>query len=78
MIKKDVEFKWNKEEKESFEKKSKFPYPNSLVLCSPYFNLDFLLYTFTSDHSLAVVLMHKNVEGNEVLVSLMSTNLQGV
>lgn len=44
---------------------------------SPNFDNEFILYTFSSDHSIVVVLTQKNEEGEEFLVSFMSTGLQG-
>ena len=44
---------------------------------SPNFDNEFILYTFASDHSIVVVLTQKNEEGEEFLVSFMSTGLQG-
>jgi hypothetical protein len=57
-INKDVEFKWNKQEKEPFEK-IKISISNTMVLCNLDFKLNFILYTFDSYHSLVVVLMQK-------------------
>jgi hypothetical protein len=47
-------------------------------LHSPYFSKDFLLYTFASDHSLAVVIVQKDEQRDEYPVAFMSTGLQGV
>ena len=46
-------------------------------LKSPNFEKDFILYTFASDDSLAVVLTHKEDGGDEYPISFMSTGLQG-
>ena len=46
------------------------------TLRSPNFYSEFILYTFSSDHSIVVVLTQKNEEGEEFLVSFMSTGLQ--
>jgi hypothetical protein len=59
MICKDVEFKWNKEENEYFDK-IKTVISQAPVLCSPDFNKDFFLYTFSSDQSLATILTQKD------------------
>ena len=48
------------------------------TLQSPNFENEFILYTFSFDHSIAVVLTHKKEEGEEVPVSFMSTGLWGV
>jgi hypothetical protein len=77
MIKKDVQFKWTPLEKEVF-KNIKASIATAPSLRSPYFSKDFLLYTFTSDHSLAAVLMQKEEQGDEYPVAFMSIGLQGV
>ena len=41
------------------------------------FDKDFILYTFASDNSLAVVLTQKEEGGDEFPISFMSTSLQG-
>ena len=41
------------------------------------FDNEFILYTFAFDHSIVVVLTQKNEDGEEFLVSFMSTGLQG-
>jgi hypothetical protein len=76
MIHKDVEFKWDDERKKAFNniKTAIFQAP---VLRSLNFNKDFFLYTFASDQSLAAVLTQMDDEKNEVLISFMSTNIQG-
>jgi hypothetical protein len=77
MIKKDMQFKWTPLEKEAFEN-IKTAIANAPSLQSPDFSKDFLLYTFTSDHSLAAVLTQKDEQGDEYPVTFMSTGLQGV
>jgi hypothetical protein len=77
MIKKYVQFKWTSIEKEAFEN-IKAAIVTAPSLQSPYFTKDFLLYTFASDHSLAVVLTQKDEKGNECPITFMSTGLQGV
>ena len=76
MIKKDSNFKWTKERKEAFEK-IKEAIAKATALRSPNFDNEFILYTFSSDHSIVVVLTHKNEDRGEFLVSFMSTGLQG-
>jgi len=41
------------------------------------FEKDFILYTFAFDVSYVAVLTQKNVEGSEIPISFMSSNLQG-
>jgi hypothetical protein len=77
MIKKDVQFKWTYIEKEAF-KNIKATIASAPALQIPYFTKDFLLYTFSSDHSLAAMLTYKDQQGNEYPITFMSTGLQGV
>lgn len=49
----------------------------SPALRSPYFDKEFILYTFTSDTSCATILTQKKEEGDEVSISFMSSSLQG-
>ena len=76
MIKKDFNFKWTKERREAFEN-IKETIAKAPTLRSPNFDNEFMIYTFASDHSIVVVLTQKNEEGEEFLVSCMSTGLQG-
>ena len=55
MIKKDFNFKWTKERREAFEN-MKEAIAEAPTLWSSYFQNEFILYTFPSDHSIAVVL----------------------
>ena len=43
----------------------------------PHFEQDFILYTFSFDDSLAVVLTQKEEGGEEYPISFMSTGMQG-
>lgn len=70
----DLEFKWNQNEKDAFEK-IKATIIVSPSLCSPNFDQDFFLYNLASNYSLVVVLIDKDVEGTEYPHSFMSTNL---
>ena len=77
IILKDAEFKWDEERRGSFTN-IKTTISQAPVLRNPYFNKDFVLYTFSGDQSLGEVLTQKDDENNEALVSFQSTNLQGV
>jgi hypothetical protein len=74
MIKKDLEFKWNKEEKEAFGKIKSITAP---MLRNHDFNHEFFLCTFSFDQYLVVVLTQENYENDEALVSFTITNRQG-
>lgn len=76
MVKKDEIYKWDKRKKDKFSyiKKSIAEAP---TLYSPDFRKYFLLYTFTFDTSLVIVLTPKDDQNNEQPISFMSANLQG-
>ena len=74
MVKQSVQFKWTDVEKNAFSK-IKTAVAHAPSLKSPYFEKDFILYTFTSDDSLAAVLTQKGDGGDEFPVSFMSTGL---
>ena len=76
MIKKDSNFKWSKERKEAFDK-IKEAIAEAPTLRSPKFDNEFILYMFSSDHSIVAALTQKNEDGEEFLVSFMSIGLQG-
>ena len=76
MVKQSVQFKWTDVEKNAFSKiKTSIAHAPSLKI--PNFEKDFILYTFTSDDSLAAVLTQKEDGGDEYPISFMSTGLQG-
>ena len=71
-----VQFKWTNVENISFSKiNTSITHAPSLK--SPNFEKDFILYTFASDDSLAVVLTQKEDGGDEYPISFMRTGLQG-
>ena len=76
MVKQSVKFKWTEIEKYSF-KCIKIEIAHAPYLRSPYFERDFILYTFSSNKSLATVLTQKGELGDEYPISFMSTGLQG-
>ena len=72
MIKKYASFKWMKERREAFGR-IKEAISEALALQSPNFDREFILYTFSSDHLIAIVLTQKDEVGEEFLVSFLST-----
>ena len=64
MLKKDSEVKWIVEAKSSFERIKKY-IGEALVLASPDYIKEFLIFSFTSEHTVATVLLQKNKEGFE-------------
>ena len=76
MVKQNAQFKWTQIEKSAF-RKIKTVVAHAPSLKSPDFDKDFILYTFASNDSLAVVLTQKEDGGDEFPISFMSTSLQG-
>jgi hypothetical protein len=76
ILKKEIESKMTLVHKEAF-KNVKSSIVVAPTLHNPYFNKDFSLYTFVSDHFLVAVLTEKDEQGNECLMSFISTSLQG-
>ena len=64
MLRKNNEIKWTPEAKRSFEDIKK-AISEALVLVSPNFSKDFLIFSFASENTVARVLLQKNHEGNE-------------
>lgn len=77
MIKKDMTFKWFKEENEGFYiiKESIAVAPNLKI---QDFEKEFILYNFPSNTSYVAILTQNNDEGDEVHVSFRRFHLQGV
>ena len=76
MIKKDANFSWGNNEKESFKRIIESIYEAPSLL-SPNFSKDFILYTFASDISYVVALTQCNHQNHEVPISFMSSNFKG-
>ena len=76
MVKQSVQFKWTDSENNAFNKiRTSISHAPSRK--STNFEKDFILYTFTSDDSLAAVLPQKEDGGDEYPISFMGTGLQG-
>ena len=58
MMKKDSEVRWSEDAKKSFNA-VKFSLSTAPTLISLDYTLDFIIISFVSEHSLAVVLMQK-------------------
>ena len=58
MLKKDSTFKWSEEAIKSFNL-VKLALSNAPVLISPDYTQDFIIFSFASEHNMAVVLMQK-------------------
>ena len=75
MLKKDHEIKWTVEAKKSF-KNIKQAISEALVLVSPYFDKYFLVFSYASEHTVAVVLLQKNDQGEEQPIEFFSKILR--
>lgn len=64
MLKKEEGVKWTLEAKKSFEL-VKQALTKTRVLISPNFTNDFFIFSFASEHTVAVVLLQKNSKGQE-------------
>jgi hypothetical protein len=64
MIKRDKEVKWMTEAKSYFERIKKM-IGEAPVLAIPNYMKEFLIFSFASEHTIIVVLLHKNIEGFE-------------
>jgi len=71
MLKKDSKVKWTLEAKKAFEG-IKSALTQAVVLTSPQFDKDFIIFSFASDHTIAVVLLQKDDQGNEKPISFFS------
>jgi hypothetical protein len=77
MLKKDTKMKWTIEEKHSFDQ-VKQALTQSPVLINPDYTKYFLLFSFSSEYTIAVVLLQKNSEGHEQPISFFSKYLRDV
>ena len=75
LLKKDVKFEWTDEGKVAF-KSIKNSISMSPVLNSPDYSKEFQIFSFTSEDTIAGVLLQKNKEGQEQPIAFMSRALQ--
>ena len=64
MLKKDVEFKWTKEAKQSFEK-IRQALVEAPVFIIPNYSKEFLTFSFAFEDIIVVLLLQKNKDGYE-------------
>ena len=77
LIKKDDLFKWYETKKDASINIWK-AIMDAPILMSPYFDKDFILYTFAIDFSYDVVLTQKQAEDSEIPISFMRSTFKGV
>ena len=75
LLKKDAKFEWDKEGKEAFAT-IKDCISSSPVLISSNYSKDFQIFSFASEDTIVGVLLQKNKEGQEQLISFMIRSLQ--
>ena len=74
MLGKNKETKWTPESKQSFED-IKRAISDTPIVTSPDFSKYFLIFSFTSEHTVAGVLLQKNNEGHEKPITFYSKTL---
>jgi hypothetical protein len=75
VLKNESEVKWNAKSKASFEPVKK-AIGETQVLVSPYYTKEFLIFSFSSEHIIASVLLQKNKEGFEQLIAFFNKSLR--
>eukprot|EP00253_Pinus_taeda_P030044 PITA_30044 len=75
MLKKDAKVKWSLETKQAFES-IKTALTQTLVLTSPQFDRDFITFSFASEHTIVVVLLQKDDQGNEKPIAFFNRALR--
>ena len=75
MLKKDLVLKWTVEAKQSFES-IKIALTKTPVLISLDFKKDFIIFSFSSEHTIAAVLLQKNDHSYEQPIAFFSRTLR--
>jgi len=75
MLKKDSKLKWTTKDKASFEC-IKNVIGEAPMLAIPDYMKEFLIFSFTSEHTIAFVLLQKNDEGFEQPIEFFSKSLR--
>ena len=75
MLRKDSNIKWTPAAKKSFEDIKK-AISEAPVLVSPNFSKDFLIFSFTSEYTIAALLLQKNQEENEQPIGFYNKTLR--
>ena len=75
LLKKDAKFEWTDEGKDDF-KSIKDAISRSPILISPDYSKEFQIFSFSSEDTIAGVLLQKNKEGHEQPIAFMSRALQ--
>ena len=74
LLKKDQRFEWTMDTQEAFSN-IKREITTSIVLISPYFQRDFIIYSFATETVVTSILTQINSKGEELPISFMSKTL---
>ena len=75
MLKKDSKVKWTVEANQAFEG-IKLALTQTPVLTNPQFDREFIIFSFSSQHTIAIVLLQKDDQGNEKPIAFFSKALR--
>lgn len=75
ILRKESDIKWNIEAIKYFEETKK-ALDTAPIFESPYYAKDFIILFFASEHTIAMVLMHKIQQGNEQPITFFSIGLR--
>ena len=75
MMKKNSEVNWSEEVKKSFNQ-VKLALSHAPILISPDYTLDFIIFSFSSEHTLVVVLMQKKNQNTEQTIAFFSITIR--
>ena len=75
MLEKDSIIKWTVKAKKYFES-IKQALTRTPVLISPYYTKNFIIFSFTSEHTIAAVLLHKNDQSFEQPIAFFSKSIR--
>eukprot|EP00253_Pinus_taeda_P016485 PITA_16485 len=75
ILKKDSKVKWTVEANQAFEG-IKFALTQAPVLTNPQFDREFIIFSFASQHTIVVVLLQKDDQGNEKPIAFFSKALR--
>jgi hypothetical protein len=75
LLKNDIEFRWDDKALQSFQD-IKYPISQAPVLISLDYSRDFVIFSFTSQHTMTCVLLQKYVDDHEHPIAFMSKVLR--
>ena len=75
ILKKDSKVKWTVEAKQAFEE-IKMALTRTLVLTSPKFDRDFIIFSFASEHTITTILLQNDDQGCEKPITFSSKALR--